>query len=250
MWHSIGINEAMLRLRLLTWDVKDTLIRLRHPVGESYSAEARVHGIQVEPEALNKSFHQAYKVQSKHFPNYGLNRGLSSKQWWVDVVKQTFRLSGVHEDAVLAPIAEKLYQDFCIACNWEVLPGATETLRQCSQQGIRMAVISNFDKRLEKILSQCDLRHHFEFVFTSEDAGFAKPDQRIFLKALRISGVAPQLAAHVGDDYMKDYRAAREVGMHSFLLKRSGQANTWESDVPEEHLLPSLPHLLSVIEKG
>ncbi|XP_074871396.1 haloacid dehalogenase-like hydrolase domain-containing protein 3 [Carettochelys insculpta] len=240
----------MLRLRLLTWDVKDTLLRLRHPVGEDYSAVARVHGVQVQPEALSKSFHQAYKAQSKHFPNYGLSKGLSSKQWWADVVKQTFRLAGVDEDRLLTPIAESLYQEFCSARTWEVLPGARETLGQCHQLGIRMAVISNFDTRLEKILSHCNLRHHFEFVLTSEETGFAKPDQRIFQKALRMSGVAPQQAAHVGDNYVKDYRAARDVGMHSFLLTKAEHANDGELEVPKEHTLPSLAHLLSLIKKG
>uniref|UniRef100_A0A8C3I1X7 Haloacid dehalogenase-like hydrolase domain-containing protein 3 n=1 Tax=Chrysemys picta bellii TaxID=8478 RepID=A0A8C3I1X7_CHRPI len=227
-------HRSMLQLRLLTWDVKDTLLRLRHPVGENYSAAARVHEVHVQPEALNKSFHQAYKTQSKHFPNYGLSQGLSSKQ-----------LTGVHEDRLLATIAESLYQEFCSAQNWELLPGARETLRQCHQLGIRMAVISNFDQRLEKILSHCNLRHHFEFVLTSEEAGFAKPDQRIFQKALHISGVAPHQAAHVGDNYVKDYRAARDVGMHSFLLTRAGRANNWELQVPKQHVLPSLTHLLS-----
>ncbi|NXE46381.1 HDHD3 protein, partial [Casuarius casuarius] len=238
---------AMLRLRLLTWDVKDTLLRLRQPVGENYSAEARAHGVQVQPEALSQAFHQAYKAQQKRFPNYGLRQGLSSRQWWVDVVKQTFRLSGVHEDGVLTRLAENLYQDFCSAHTWEVLPGANEILSQCCKRGFRMGVISNFDKRLEKILSQCNLRHHFEFVLTSEDAGFAKPDRRIFEKALRLCGVLPEQAAHVGDDYLRDYRAAREAGMHSFLLSAAGQRG--ELEVPKEHVLPSLSHLLALIEK-
>ncbi|KAL8174284.1 UNVERIFIED_CONTAM: hypothetical protein K2H54_041437 [Gekko kuhli] len=241
---------TMLKLRLLTWDVKDTLLRLRIPVGESYAAEARAHGLQVEAEALNRAFPQAYSAQGQRFPNYGLERGLSSKQWWLDVVMETFRLSGVHEDKILLPIAEKLYCDYCSKHNWELLPGASETLQQCRQLGIRMAVISNFDRRLSEILAQCDLQQHFEFVLSSESLGFAKPDKRIFLEALRISRVPPPLAAHVGDSYMNDYRAPREVGMHSFLIKTPGKPASWETEVPQEHILPSLTYLPSLIEKG
>lgn len=244
----LSFTEAMLRLRLLTWDVKDTLLRLRQPVGESYAAEARAHGVRVQPEALSRSFQEAYGAQSRRFPNYGRGQGLTSRQWWVDVVKQTFRLSGVHEDGVLTLIAEKLYRDFCSTHNWEVLPGAGETLSHCCQRGFRMGVISNFDNRLENVLSQCNLRHHFEFVLTSEDVGFAKPDRRIFEKALHLSGVLPEQAAHVGDSYTRDYRAARAVGMHSFLLRAAGQGE--EPEVPPEHLLPTLSHLLALIEKG
>ncbi|XP_009474697.1 PREDICTED: haloacid dehalogenase-like hydrolase domain-containing protein 3 [Nipponia nippon] len=238
----------MLRLRLLTWDVKDTLLRLRRPVGESYAAEARAHGVRVQPEALSRAFREAYGAQNRQFPNYGQGQGLSSQQWWVDVVKQTFRLSGVHEEGILTLMAEKLYRDFCSACNWEVLPGAGETLSRCHQHGFHMGVVSNFDNRLENVLSQCNLRHHFEFVLTSEDAGFAKPDGRIFEKALRLGGVPPEQAAHIGDDYARDYRAARAVGMHSFLLRAAGQGE--EPEVPPEHVLPTLSHLLARIEMG
>ncbi|NXS12374.1 HDHD3 protein, partial [Neodrepanis coruscans] len=238
---------AMLRLRLLTWDVKDTLLRLRLPVGQSYAAEARARGLQVQPEALTRAFGEAYGAQSRRFPNYGLGQGLSSRQWWVDVVRQTFVLSGVRDDAALTALAEKLYRDFCSSRNWEVLPGASETLSQCCQRGFRMGVVSNFDNRLENVLAQCNLRHHFEFVLTSEAAGFEKPDGRIFQEALRLGGVPPEQAAHVGDDYSRDYRAARAVGMHSFLLRGAGQGQ--EPEVPPEHVLPTLSHLLARIEK-
>lgn len=239
----------MLRLRLLTWDVKDTLLRLRQPLGESYAAAARAHGVRVPPAALSRAFQEAYGAQGRRFPNYGVGQGLSSRQWWVDVVKETFRLSGVRDEGLLALLAENLYRDFCSARNWEVLPGAGETLSWCCQRGFRMGVVSNFDRRLENILSQCNLRHHFDFVLTSEEAGVAKPDGRIFAEALRLAGVPPGQAAHVGDDYSRDYRAARAVGMHSFLLRPAGGQGE-EPAVPPEHVLPTLGHLLALIEKG
>ncbi|XP_051664009.1 haloacid dehalogenase-like hydrolase domain-containing protein 3 [Manacus candei] len=238
----------MLRLRLLTWDVKDTLLRLRRPVGQSYAAEARAQGLQVQPEALGRAFREAYGAQSRRFPNYGRGQGLSSRQWWVDVVKQAFVLSGVPDGAALTALAEKLYRDYCSSHNWELLPGAEETLSRCRQRGFRMGVVSNFDNRLENILSQCNLRHHFEFVLTSEAAGAAKPNRRIFEEALRLGGVPPEQAAHVGDDYTRDYRAARAVGMHSFLLHTARHGP--EPEVPPEHVLPTLSHLLARIEKG
>ncbi|KAM6441947.1 haloacid dehalogenase-like hydrolase domain-containing protein 3 isoform 1-T8 [Liasis olivaceus] len=242
--------DAMLRLRLLTWDVKDTLLRLRLPVGESYSAEARAFGLQVPAEVLNCSFCQAHKSQSQRFPNYGLGQGLSSKQWWLGVVLETFRLAGVHDSSVLRPVADKLYRDYSSPKNWELLPGASETLQWCQQLGIPMAVVSNSDRRVQEILSQCNLRQYFQFVLTSEEVGFAKPDKRIFLEALRSAKVEPQLAAHVGDHYVNDYLAARKAGLHSFLFKMAGEQVESDMEVPENHLLPSLSDLRARIEKG
>ncbi|XP_069465997.1 haloacid dehalogenase-like hydrolase domain-containing protein 3 [Ambystoma mexicanum] len=234
-----------MRLKFLTWDVMDTLVQLRRSVGEQYCAEAWRLGIPVEPEAVNKSFLQAFGAKKRLFPNYGLSQGLSSRQWWIDVVKQTFMLSGVHDDRVLTAVAENLYHEFCTEKNWEVLPGVAETLDQCRTLGLRMAVISNFDNRLEQVLQCCGLGHHFEFVMTSERSGVAKPDIRIFQNALHVAGIAPQVAAHIGDDYIKDYRAAREAGMQSFLLSVGRRSEEAENNVPQDHLLECPQDLLA-----
>ncbi|XP_042193519.1 haloacid dehalogenase-like hydrolase domain-containing protein 3 [Callorhinchus milii] len=237
-----------MRLHLLTWDVKDTLLRARRPVGDLYSSEARKHGVQVKAEDLNKSFAEAYRTQRKSFPNYGLAQGLSSKQWWVDTVKQTFRLCGVSEDRVLSPVAEKLYRDFASAGNWETFADVKGALDHCNKLGIRMGVISNFDRRLEQVLSSCELRHYFEFVLTSEDVGVTKPDQRIFRAALEMARVEPPQAAHIGDDVRKDYLAARSVGMNGFLIRRDDEALDVEGVVPRVHILHSLQQLCNILE--
>ncbi|NXX84051.1 HDHD3 protein, partial [Urocolius indicus] len=238
---------AMLKLRVLTWDVKDTLLRLRRPVGQSYAAAARAQGLRVPPEELERAFRAAYGAQSQRCPNYGRGQGLGSRRWWLAVVKETFRLAGASDEGALELLAEHLYRDFCGAGNWEELPGAAETLERCRQRGFRMGVVSNFDERLEDILHRCRMRHHFDFVLTAEATGFAKPDRRMFERALSLGGVPPELAAHVGDDYTRDYRAARAVGMHGFLLRAAGRG--LEPGVPPEHVLPTLSHLLPRIQK-
>ncbi|KAM4664400.1 LOW QUALITY PROTEIN: haloacid dehalogenase-like hydrolase domain-containing protein 3 [Discoglossus pictus] len=228
-----------MKLKLLTWDVKDTLLRLRLPVGQQYHAEAKSRGLQVDPASLETSFRQAYRDHWRLFPNYGLSQGLSSHQWWLDVVAQTFRLSGVDDDRSVQPLAEKLYQDFCTARNWDILPGAREALEGCGNLGIKMVVISNFDRRLEEILKQCNLDRHFEFVMTSESAGVAKPNVGIFLKALGLANVAPHHAVHVGDDYVNDYSAARGAGMYSYLMRAKKDTPPVGQNIPEEHIIHS-----------
>ncbi|XP_069842376.1 haloacid dehalogenase-like hydrolase domain-containing protein 3 [Dendropsophus ebraccatus] len=228
-----------MRLQLLTWDVKDTLLRLRHPVGQRYQAEAKSRGLQVDSALLESSFRQVYRQQCRVFPNYGLSQGMTSRWWWQDVVSQTFRLSGVQDEKILHPLAEALYADFQTSKNWEVLPGAREALKGCAELGLKMAVISNFDRRLEDILRNVGLDGHFDFVLTSESAGVAKPDVAIFHKALKLGDVIPQCAAHVGDDYMNDYKAARQAGMYSFLLQEH-----LREDIPSDHVIQSLDQLI------
>lgn len=240
-----------LPIRLLTWDVKDTLLRLRRPVGEEYAAKAQAHGLEVEATTLGQAFGQAYKAQNHRFPTYGLSRGLTSRQWWQDVVLQTFHLAGVRDAQAVATIAAQLYEDFSRPCTWQVLEGAETTLRRCQKRGLRLAVISNFDQRLEDILVGLGLREHFDFVLTSEAAGWPKPDPRIFHKALQLAHTEPAAAAHIGDSYRCDYQGARAVGMHSFLVVGAEPLDPVIRDsVPEEHILPSLSHLLSALDRS
>ncbi|XP_063792275.1 haloacid dehalogenase-like hydrolase domain-containing protein 3 [Pseudophryne corroboree] len=231
-----------MKLKLLTWDVKDTLLRLRLPVGLQYQAEAKNRGLQIDSVTLETSFRQVYRNHWRLFPNYGLSQGMTSHRWWLDVVSQTFRLSGVQDETKLQSMAETLYQDFCTAKNWEVLPGARAALQGCGELGLRMAVISNFDRRLEEILRLCDLLGHFEFVLTSESAGAAKPDLVIFRKALGLAGVSPHHAAHVGDDYVNDYKAPRRAGMFSYLLQPGGRQ--LEERIPPDHVIQSPEHVI------
>ncbi|CAH2316923.1 haloacid dehalogenase-like hydrolase domain-containing 3 [Pelobates cultripes] len=241
-----------MKLKFLTWDAKDTLLRMRLPVGQQYHAEAKKRGLYVNPALLETSFRLAYSTHSRLFPNYGLRQGLTSQQWWLDVVSQTFRLSGVEDNRSIHPIAEKLYQDFSTASNWEVLPGAKEALEGCRNLGLKMAVISNFDRRLDAVMKQCDLDAYFEFVLTSERAGIAKPDLGIFHKALSMAKVEPHEAVHVGDDYMNDYRAARDAGIHSFLIRPETDSQPEKHGIPREHLLHSpeqiIPRLKDIMK--
>ncbi|XP_069868084.1 haloacid dehalogenase-like hydrolase domain-containing protein 3 [Dipodomys merriami] len=237
-----------LQIRLLTWDVKDTLVRLRRPVGEEYATKARAHGLAVEPTALGRAFGQAYKAQSHNLPNYGLSQGLTSRQWWLDVVLQTFHLAGVQDAQAVAPIATQLYEDFSSPSTWQVLEGAETTLKGCRKRGLKLAVVSNFDRRLEDILVGLGLREHFDFVLTSEATGWPKPDPRIFHEALRLAQMEPAVAAHIGDNYHCDYQGARAAGMHSFLIAGPAPLDpVIRNSVPEEHLLPSLSHLLPAL---
>ncbi|XP_075690938.1 haloacid dehalogenase-like hydrolase domain-containing protein 3 [Rhinoderma darwinii] len=231
-----------MKLKLLTWDVKDTLLRLRLPVGQQYQAEAKNNGLRVDSATLESSFRQVYRNHCRLFPNYGSSQGMTSHRWWLDVVSQTFRLSGVRDEKILQPLAEKLYRDFSTAKYWEVLPGAREALKGCGDLGLKMAVISNFDRRLEDVLRQVDLDRHFDFVLTSESAGVSKPDLGIFHKALKMADVLPQCAAHIGDDYVNDYKAAREAGMFSLLLQPD--TGHLREAVPPGHLIQSLDQLI------
>jgi FMN phosphatase YigB (HAD superfamily) len=65
------------------------------------------------------------------------------------------------------------------------------------------------------------LRDRFHAVVTSEGCGYAKPDPRIVLFALRRIGARPEDAVFVGDNPTTDGDAAHGAGVRFVWLDRS-----------------------------
>ena len=97
-------------------------------------------------------------------------------------------------------------------------PGTREALERLRGAGLRLAVVSNSDGRVEEALAAADLRDCFDVVLDSALVGVEKPDPAIFRAALDALGVAPGEALYVGDLYDIDVVGARAAGMDAVLL--------------------------------
>ncbi|XP_024124844.1 haloacid dehalogenase-like hydrolase domain-containing protein 3 [Oryzias melastigma] len=234
-------------LRWVLWDVKDTLLKVRTSVGEQYAKEAEHVGVKLSPVEVGAAFQKVHRNYSSRYPNYGVSEGLDGQAWWMGVVKDTLYQCRVTDPELLNTIAYNLYHNFCSAENWEVYPDTRKALESCSSLGLKLAVVSNFDNRLEAILRSCGLLSHFSFLVTSEGAGVAKPDPDIFHQALQKCGASADSVAHVGDHHVNDYLASRSVGIRGFLLDRDGMQKA--VSVPREHRLASLEELPSRLQQ-
>jgi len=89
-------------------------------------------------------------------------------------------------------------------------------------RGVKLAVISNWDRRLPRILRGLDLEDRFDVVTVSSLAGVEKPAAEIFTRTLDRLGVAADRALHVGDSPLEDYSGAENAGLAAALIDRSG----------------------------
>jgi HAD superfamily hydrolase (TIGR01509 family) len=103
------------------------------------------------------------------------------------------------------------------------MTGTAEALAELRRRGFVVAVISNADGGVERLLEGAGLRQHLEFVVDSGLVGVEKPDPRIFRIALDRSGVAPQDACYVGDLYPVDVVGARQAGLEPVLMDPLGR---------------------------
>lgn len=97
-------------------------------------------------------------------------------------------------------------------------PGTREMLRGLKAAGLRIAVISNADGRVERYLAAADLAHEFEFILDSGTVGIEKPDPRIFELALDRLGLRPDEVVYVGDSWEIDVVGARAAGIRPIYL--------------------------------
>uniref|UniRef100_A0A671QNK8 Haloacid dehalogenase-like hydrolase domain-containing protein 3 n=1 Tax=Sinocyclocheilus anshuiensis TaxID=1608454 RepID=A0A671QNK8_9TELE len=199
-------------VRWVLWDVKDTLLKVRRSVGEKYCSEAERAGLELPAAQLETAFRQAYRQQSRLFPNYGRAQGMNSQVWWTGLVRDTFARCAVDDPALLDRLANNLYHNFCGPENWEVFPDSNSTLKFCTALGLKQ-----------------------------EEAGVAKPDPAIFTQALVRCGVPASSVVHVGDHYVNDYLTSRSLGIRGYLLDR--QVCHGHLDVPPQHRLHSLDEL-------
>jgi putative hydrolase of the HAD superfamily len=98
------------------------------------------------------------------------------------------------------------------------MPRVPDALRRLQRLGIRLAVVSNSDGTVEHSLEVAGLRSFLDCVVDSADAGYEKPDPRIFTHALALVGSDAARTLHIGDLYHADVAGARQAGVHALLL--------------------------------
>ena len=115
-------------------------------------------------------------------------------------------------------------------------------LAELRARGLTLVVASNWDCALPDWLGTAGLLNLVDAVVTSAEVGAAKPDPRVFERALALAGVRAGEAVHVGDSPENDVAGARAAGVRAVLVWRASSAP------PEGEVIPSLaelPHLLS-----
>jgi REG-2-like HAD superfamily hydrolase len=136
------------------------------------------------------------------------------------------------------------------AC-WVLTFGTVDFLNYLKMQkqfggNFKLGVISNFDSRLDILLRNMKLHQYFDFVLSSYQAGFEKPDRDIFLKAMRMSemkDLKPYECLHIGDTPVTDYFGAKNAGWHSLMVHDKSPErlrNKYGENIEDHHVYQSI----------
>lgn len=106
---------------------------------------------------------------------------------------------------------------------WGVYPDVLPTLDALAARGLPLAVVSNWDSHLPRLLELRGLSGYFRAVSVSAIEETGKPGAEIFLRTCARLGVGAGEALHVGDSLRDDFDGARAAGLAALLLDRRGE---------------------------
>jgi HAD superfamily hydrolase (TIGR01509 family) len=175
-----------------------------------------VIGMPITAEALDRSVGAA--TRAVEGAAAGVAAGRTDRERARVYLETLFGGAGVPAERMdlVASTLRRLHEAWHLWCR--TMPGTSEALDRLRGAGLKLAVVSNSDGRVEEALVAAGIRDRFEVVLDSALVGVEKPDPAIFRAALTALGVAPEEALYVGDLYDVDVVGARAAGMESVLL--------------------------------
>ena len=207
----------------VTLDAGNTLLYSDPTPSQIYAHHISRYGREVAPEEVAPVFADAWAEMQRHSDHgrdrYGSQPG-GERAWWGAFVREV--IGRLDHEAPWEPLLDDLYRAFASSHVWRPFPETLDTLRELRRRGVRLAVISNWDRRLPAILHELGIDRFMDVVTVSALEGVEKPAAAIFHHTVERLGVAPEATLHVGDSPYEDYQGARRAGLKALLLDRPG----------------------------
>lgn len=106
----------------------------------------------------------------------------------------------------------------------ELMPDVPQMLQGLRRLGLRLGIVSNaaFAPFLSWTLERFELLSYFEDIVVSADVAARKPGHEIFRIALKRLGLRESATVYVGDDFVKDVKASKELNMRAIWYRPNG----------------------------
>jgi putative hydrolase of the HAD superfamily len=205
--------------KAIFFDLDDTL--LDHS-GAERTAALRFHSQHRDRlRCSEKEFHILWKeCAERHMASY-LTGSVSFTEQRRRRIRELFS-SDVEDDD-----ADKLFSSYLAQYEkaWSLFPDVLPCLDRLSRHILGVITNGNSEQQHKK-LKTVGIADRLAIVLTSEEAGIAKPDPRIFHLAGKRAGVDLSRCYYVGDRLDADAHAATNAGLTGIWLNRNGTQGT------------------------
>lgn len=179
-----------------------------------YAEVGRRHGSRLTVNKIRDRFAAAFALEEAADLAAGLRTSEErERQRWRSIVAAVL-------DDVADPEAcfRELYEHFARPAAWRVDPDAPDLLRRLRDQGYRLGVASNFDRRLREVVAGLPELAPLTWLVISSEIGWRKPSQEFFAAVCRTADATPQRILLVGDDPVNDVQGALAASIHALMI--------------------------------
>ena len=228
-------------IKAVSFDAAGTLFHAFPSVGYHYALEAGRFGVRVDPKIIESRFRNVFNACGGLATLGNQSSEQAEKSWWRETVLTVFR--GFQIPEKFDEFFEALYVRFSTKEPWRLFPDVISTLEACKRAGKILAVLSNWDSRLFRVLSELGILPYFCVVVISAKAGATKPHAQIFDRLKMELRLKSYEILHVGDNYVCDIEGAGAAGFLAVHLDRKSV----ESQNRKENVIHSLYELTDFV---
>jgi len=207
--NSIKYKHIFIDLDKTLWDFDRNSLQTLQDIFEKHDLSS--HGIPCLDDFLpvykrnNHNLWELYRKNGIEKEELNIKRFDISLQEW-GIINHNLASDIAHDYVNLSPKKTNLY------------PGTIDGLEYLKQKYSLHLITNGFEEVQQAKLDNCNLRHFFNSITTSEEAGVKKPEKEIFMIALQKARANIQESIMIGDDMLVDIAGARNTGMDQILF--------------------------------
>ncbi len=166
-----------------------------------------------------------------------------------NILMETLEALGVEIDRLDVAEVLRVY-DWNVVPGVVVFPDVPPTLKVLREAGVKLGIVTNASQPMAMRDAELEAHGLIEYFpacrLSAADAGYLKPDKRIFECALSYIGAAPQETVFIGDNPEADIAGALSVGMKAVLRvsERAAANSDFANHQPRLRSLERLPAIL------
>jgi putative hydrolase of the HAD superfamily len=240
-------SESLSGVRCVAFDAVNTLIVPNPPVKVAYFQIAQKYGSRLSAEVIAERFQNAFRhseeADRRSFEDKTALDSLTTseareRQRWESIVRTVL-------DDVADPAGcfVELFDYFGRPGVWRCYPDVGATIALLHRRGIRTAIASNFDDRLNRVCDGLPELRPITVRAISSLVGYRKPSSEFYRSLVTMADCRPGELLMIGDDYENDVQGARRAGLAAIHLQR--QLTAGENSISDLRQLPDLLPSLS-----
>lgn len=197
-------------------------------------------GKNITSESARKALGILYNRRKFFHPHFSSKK--ERKKYYTSYNKELLEILGFKPSVSQA---QALNKKIDVCTKYAIYEDVLETLQHFRNEKIPLGILANWTAGLEKILQEMEILKYFNFVRSSSQSKYTKPDPKFFEELLHgMIGNCDNIY-YVGDDYELDIIPARLAGLIPVLVDRQ-LSHPEVNDCIKAKLLTDLKNIIKI----